>query len=128
MFHEPKNARRSLSGFLACLLMLGGGLDVTAYAAGAAHVAGRADSVVKQGASVVVGSRVFIDGVEVDPSVERYTSPTSGDVYRIQRNGDAVAVVLERSGQKNGVTRIESHASGRGATANAGKVVITTGQ
>ena len=127
MFHEPKNARRSLSGFLACLLMLGGGLDVTAYPAGAAHAAGRADSVVKQGASVV-GSRVFIGGVEVDPSVERYTSPTSGDVYRIQRNGDAVAVVLERSGQKNGVTRIESHASGRGATANAGKAVITTGQ
>ena len=127
MFHELKNARRSLSGFLTCLLMLGGGLEVAAYAAGAAHVAGRADSVVKQGASVV-GSRVFIDGVEVDPSVERYTSPTSGDVYRIQRNGDAVAVVLERSGQKNGVTRIESHASGRGATANAGKAVITTGQ
>ena len=127
MFRELKNARRSLSGFLACLLMLGGGLDVTVYTAGVAHAAGRADSVVKQGASVV-GSRVFIDGVEVDPSVERYTSPTSGDVYRIQRNGDAVAVVLERSGQRNGVMRIESHASGRGATANAGKAVITTGQ
>lgn len=111
--------RELLMGVLASMLTLGG---ATVYAAG--NIA----NVAKQGVSVV-GSQVFIDGVEVEPGVERYTSPTTGDVYRIQRRGESVAVVLERSGGKQGgTTRIESHASGRGATVNAGQVVITTGQ
>lgn len=111
--------RRLLMGVLALMLTLGGA---------AVYAAGNVANVAKQGVSVV-GSQVFIDGVEVEPSVERYTSPTTGDVYHIQRRGESVAVVLERSGGKQGgATRIESRASGRGATVNAGQVVITTGQ
>lgn len=111
--------RRLLMGVLAPMLTLGG---VAVYAAG--NVA----NVAKQGVSVV-GNQVFIDGVEVEPGVERYTSPTTGDVYRIQRREGSVAVVLEQSGGKQGgTTRIESYASGRSATVNAGQVVITTGQ
>lgn len=126
MLYESRGRRRTYRGlvaaFLACLLTLGGAAGM------AVHAAGHVENIAKQGVSVV-GSRVFIDGVEIDPGVERYTSPASGDVYRIQHKGGAVAVVLERSGNKRGgVTRIESHASGRGATVNAGQVVITTGQ
>lgn len=114
--------RGLVAGALACFLTLGGASEIDVHAAG--HV----ENIAKRGVSVV-GSRVFIDGIEVDSGVERYTSPASGDVYRIQRKGEAVAVVLERSGNRRGdTTRIESHASGRGATVNAGQVVITTGQ
>ena len=129
--------RKSMSGVgragshstgVHCALLVLALLVVPGISSESVHASG---SVARTGQGVsIVDNRVFIDGVEVDPSTERYTSPTSGDTYRIRRNGDAVSVVLEKSGNRagSGTTRIESHASGRGASVNAGQVVITTGK
>jgi hypothetical protein len=82
-------------------------------------------SVVVAGASVNNG-KVVIDGVVVNPDVERYKSPATGEEYLISRRGGSVTVTSVQkaaSAGKNNGLKIEARAA-NGRTVNAGRVVI----
>lgn len=63
-------------------------------------IGGIGDNVDIQGVAVING-RVYIDSKEIPPSVTRYKSPRTGEVYNIRRHKDgSVEVTSEGGGKK----------------------------